>query len=159
MNRCNWKTHEFEVHGIDAGWNDVGGIYVFAVQGIYGWQAAYIGQASSLKNRLSCHERWDEAYRRGARSVHAMVVPLQLDRDRIERELIAYYQPPMNEKLKQPVNALASLGLAAGGLGLGNLPDPRPAFLKSLGMLDSQASTSSPAETRLAALLGIRVPK
>lgn len=104
-----WGEHEFEVHRYnDVTWADVGGIYVFALpESLYGWRPLYIGKASSFKNRLSNHERWDEAVKRGVVHVHAKVVSREVDRDTIERNLIQRYQPPMNDKLKN--SGLAAL--------------------------------------------------
>ena len=138
-----WDEHEFEIHRHDVAWSDVPGIYVFAVpNGLYGWAPLYIGQASSLKDRLSHHERWDEAARRGAVHIHAKRVGGQADRDRIERSLIQRYQPPMNTQLK----SLAELASPFGGLT--PLTSPNSDFMKSirgLSMLDP--ATSQPQRT------------
>jgi len=141
-----WAEHEFDVHRHDqVAWNDVPGIYVFAVHdGLYGWGPLYIGQASSLKDRLSSHERWDEAARRGAVHIHAKLVRSATNRDRVERDLIQKYQPPMNTQLKN----LAALAGTFGGLTPPSSPNSD--FMKSireLSMLDatpSQPRQSSP---------------
>jgi hypothetical protein len=72
---------------------------------------------SCFKNRVSCHERWDEAYRRDASRIEVMVVPQQSKRDRIEEELIEHCQPSMSERLKQSAWELAKSGIAVEGLG------------------------------------------
>jgi hypothetical protein len=133
-----WGEHQFAVHRHEVAWNDVPGIYVFAVpNGLSGWAPLYIGQASSLKDRLSNHERWDEAARRGAAHIHARVVTSAADRDRVERDLIQKYQPPMNTQLK----SLASLAGSFGGLTPPSSPNSD--FMKSireLGLLGAAMS-------------------
>ena len=136
-----WSEHQFDVHRHDqVTWNDVPGIYVFAVpNGLYGWAPLYIGQASSLKDRLSSHERWDEAAQRGAVHIHAKLVRSATDRDRVERDLIQKYQPPMNTLLK----SLAALAGPFGGLTPPSSPNSD--FMKSireLGLLG--AATTQP---------------
>lgn len=146
-----WGEHKFDVHRHDqVAWNDIPGIYVFAVpNGLSGWAPLYIGQASSFKDRLSNHERWDEAARRGAAHIHAKVVRSAADRDRVERDLIQMHQPPMNTQLK---------GLAAlAGLTPPSSPDSD--FMKSirsLGLLD--ATTSQPRQPALRDLMYFGLP-
>ncbi|WP_080425516.1 GIY-YIG nuclease family protein [Burkholderia ubonensis] len=102
MNQCNWGQLTFEIHAPTVSWNDVAGIYIFATrsQQQNQWIALYIGQAASLKDRLSNHERWDEARRLGATHVHVLVVPTQANRNSIEQSLIQTYQPRLNQQLK-----------------------------------------------------------
>lgn len=96
-----WNTYQFEVHPPHISWNNVPGIYVFAgLNRANQWTALYIGQASSFSDRLSGHERWNEAIRWGATHIHAMAVHLQRDRDIIEQELIRTFRPPLNVQLK-----------------------------------------------------------
>lgn len=99
--KINWASHEFEVHSPSVSWHDVPGIYIFAgLNQASKWVPLYIGQASSLSDRLTGHERWAEAVRRGATHIHAMVVNYQRDRDIIEQMLIRAFQPPLNVQLK-----------------------------------------------------------
>lgn len=97
-----WLNYGFDVFDPDkTTWNDVAGIYIFAaITPDYKWKAIYIGQAQSFKDRLTNHENWDSAVRLGASHIHAMVVPLAANRDSIEAQLIAYYQPPLNVQLR-----------------------------------------------------------
>jgi excinuclease UvrABC nuclease subunit len=97
-----WLSYDFTVYNpLMTTWNDVAGVYVFTgLDRIGRWIALYIGQADSLRTRLSRHEQWSPAVRLGATHVHAMVVPLQADRDRIERELIQAYRPTLNLQLR-----------------------------------------------------------
>ena len=98
MATCNWSGYQFTVYTMDGTtWNDVGGVYIFAglTQGGR-WNAYYIGICESFSDRCPNHERWAEAVRLGATHVHALVVPLEADRQSIERELIRAWAPPLN---------------------------------------------------------------
>lgn len=101
MATANWDSFEFMIFTPEANWNNVSGVYIFAgITPGNRWKAYYIGQASSFSDRLPNHERWDEARRAGATHVHALVVPLQANRDSIEAHLISAFQPPLNQQLK-----------------------------------------------------------
>ena len=94
----DWKGHEFGVYDIsNTIWRDVPGVYIFAGQQQDGsWRAVYIGQAESLASRLPGHERADSAVLQGATAVHALRIDDDPERDALEEELIAEFQPPMN---------------------------------------------------------------
>ena len=103
MNVVSWGGYDFTSHDPnETNWNDVAGVYIFAGVSDDGrwWQAKYIGQTSSFKDRLgvsnSNHERWQEAIQRGATHVHARVVQDELERLSLESTLILTYNPPMN---------------------------------------------------------------
>lgn len=97
MATCNWNGYDFTIYDPSTTWNDVAGVYIFAgVAPNKNWNAYYVGICDSFKTRLPNHERWDEAVQLGATHIHAMPVPLQADRERIEKELIAWAQPPLN---------------------------------------------------------------
>lgn len=102
MTTVTWGNHSFTSCEPSTNWNDVAGVYIFAkIDTKTGkWTALYIGQASSFKDRLSNHERWDEAVRLGATHVHILGVQLQANRDSIEQSLIVLCQPPLNHQLK-----------------------------------------------------------
>lgn len=96
-----WGAHEFHVLTKESTWYAVAGVYIFTGKNAQGlWFPLYIGQAESLAERLPTHERWQKAAQLGATHVHAMVVPLAANRDTIEKELIAAYQPTLNEHHK-----------------------------------------------------------
>jgi excinuclease UvrABC nuclease subunit len=102
MQKAKWLSYEFTVYTIDPTWNEVSGVYIFCgitVQNL--WKALYVGKADSFKARLmASHEKWKPALELGASHVHALVVELAASRDKIERELILAYQPPLNIQLK-----------------------------------------------------------
>lgn len=98
---CKWSGNDFFVHPPETNWKDAPGIYLFCgINQANQWVPLYIGQASSLAERLATHERWSEAARLGASHIHAKVVSLQSQRDSIERQLIQDYQPRLNVQLK-----------------------------------------------------------
>lgn len=99
--KINWLSHEFNIHTPDVTWKDIPGIYLICgINSANQWVPLYIGQASSLSDRIPSHERWDEAIRHGATHIHARVVHLQSDRDTIERLLIQTFKPKLNVLLK-----------------------------------------------------------
>lgn len=95
--QATWNNHPFNVYLMSGNWNEVSGIYIFAgVNAQNQWVALYIGQAASFAQRLPNHERYAEAVRLGATHVHAMVVPDQTLRNKIELDLIQRFQPRLN---------------------------------------------------------------
>jgi len=89
----------FEFNAYDMGtatWHDKSGVYMFVKQGLSGNEVLYVGLCDSFKNRFCTHERWDEAVRLGANSVHAAVVPDTATREALEKHLIGQFQPTMN---------------------------------------------------------------
>lgn len=108
----NWQSPNgtilsFGVYQHSGDWTDVSGIYMFCRQESNGsYTPLYIGQASSLKDRLPLHEQWIPAVQKGASTVHAAVVPLQDDRDLFEKQLIQQFQPLLNQQHKGIINAL-----------------------------------------------------
>ena len=102
MTTCKWPLNsseslEFTVYDTNATWNRVGGLYIFAYIGKpNNWYAAYVGQTDDFSSRIPSHERWNEAVRLGATHIHALLVPLAANRDKWEKMLIQYLQPPLN---------------------------------------------------------------
>ena len=103
--KANWplgngQTLAFDVYDRNEGWRNLAGLYIFCcvVNGI--WQALYVGQTVSFRDRLPSHERLDEAVKHGATHVHALVLPGKQDRDLGEQMLIKYLQPPLNDQYR-----------------------------------------------------------
>jgi excinuclease UvrABC nuclease subunit len=96
MNTAKWKTYEFGIFEKQISWNAVGGIYIFAGSRGGMWHPYYVGQADSFQSRIPSHDRWDDARMVGATHIHAMVVEQSANRDKIEKELIGDFQPPLN---------------------------------------------------------------
>lgn len=75
------------------------GIYMFVRQSNRErnqWVPVYIGVADDLVNRLTGHERWEEAKRHGATHVMAQGQADQTAREKAEQDLIGYWNPPLN---------------------------------------------------------------
>ena len=94
-----WAGYDFNVHKPNADWADVAGVYVFVNRNMQGRRSAlYVGQAQSLRSRLSNHEQWAPALRLGANEIHATAEPSSVARTRIERAIYDQYEPPLNDK-------------------------------------------------------------
>jgi len=105
MSTCNWplgngQTLEFKIYGFNTRWNEVAGLYIFAYSHENYWHALYVGQTDDFSRRLACHERLDEALRKGATHIHASAVSQAANRDKWEKMLIRKLQPPMNQVSK-----------------------------------------------------------
>lgn len=95
-----WGGHRFKVHGIDAEWLDVPGVYVFAARsrakGRSMWRAIYVGGTESFGRAFADRLLWTLAGRFGATHVHALVEANADRRAAIEKALVETYVPPMN---------------------------------------------------------------
>lgn len=106
MTNCSWplgngSSLEFTIYDRNEGWNNVGGLYIFSYLAANGhWTALYIGQTNDFSARLPSHEKLQLAVQRGATHIHALVVPLQQNRDAWESMLIRHIQPSMNAQLR-----------------------------------------------------------
>ena len=104
MATCSWpigpdQTLTFTIFDHDTTkWKTVGGLYIFARVAGDRWDPLYVGKTENFCTRIPSHERWDEARRLGATRVHALVVPLEANRVRLEAALIGLLKPPMNEQ-------------------------------------------------------------
>jgi hypothetical protein len=104
---CKWPMGNdqnilFNIHDSNDNWGEVGGLYIFAYKAKDGlWYALYIGQTDDFSSRLPFHERLDEAIQLGATHIHVTDVPVAAHRDILERRLIVYLRPPMNEQLRK----------------------------------------------------------
>ncbi len=102
MSKCSWpyginQTLEFDIYAENEGWNHVAGLYIFSYQSRdRGWVALYVGQTDDFAKRPATHERLAEAIQLGATHIHACIVSLQADRDRLEAALIRHLKPPLN---------------------------------------------------------------
>lgn len=102
LETVTWLGYDFYVYGPDADWNEVGGLYVFALldRETKEWKPLYVGQARSFAKRLPTHKKWPEAEQLGATYIHALVESREKTRESIEEKLIEYYQPPLNDHHK-----------------------------------------------------------
>jgi hypothetical protein len=110
MATCSWPLGNgqylsFNIYSENKNWNKVSGLYIFSYLASNGkWCPLYVGQTDDFSSRPANHERLDEAVRLGATHIHALVVPLQSDRNRFEEMLIQNLQPPMNTQMKKASN-------------------------------------------------------
>jgi hypothetical protein len=105
MKTCQWpigngRALEFHIHGFNASWKKVAGLYIFAYRHGDYWHPVYIGRTDDFSSRLPCHERLAEAVQNGATHIHARVVSLATAREAWEQQLIAYLKPLLNDRLK-----------------------------------------------------------
>ncbi len=102
----NWKgisgqIYSYTVHSLNERWYNEPGNYLFAKQVTGGgWVAVYIGETSSLKDRLapfSNHEKGASAHRNGVTHIHAhRSSDQQQIRRSEEADLVNNYRPVCN---------------------------------------------------------------
>ena len=95
--------YQFVVYDLNGPEYNASGVYIFTkgtpnAQGGNNHQFLYIGEADGLRDRLGPgHHKWSEALSHGMNYI-AVYVPYPLEsRHDIERHLIQYYKPPLNE--------------------------------------------------------------
>ena len=72
------------------------GVYMFVRRVNRTWVPVYIGIADDLPTRLTGHERWAEAVALGATHFVAHGQASRDVRERVERDLIGLWNPPLN---------------------------------------------------------------
>lgn len=101
-NKCKWigasgKEYLYDIYPIDADWNDVAGNYIFAKEtSPHNWEAVYIGETESFKDRLPNHNELPCIRRNGGTHIHVRVNKDSLTRKAEETDLIATGKPPCN---------------------------------------------------------------
>jgi hypothetical protein len=95
------QKYGYWIHPVGTEFDDAPGNYVYAEEASPGrWSPRYIGETSSLKNRLADHEKEECATRHGATHVHAHTSSKSESvRKAEESDLIAKWQPVCNERL------------------------------------------------------------
>ena len=95
------KQYEYWVYPINTTFKDEPGNYIYAKRNFAGkWQPVYIGQTSSLSQRLASHEKEQSVTRRGgATHILAHISVNAMARRDEEADLIRRYRPPFNETL------------------------------------------------------------
>lgn len=97
----------------DAG---VGGIYVFVRRRwVFFLEALYVGKAHDLRARLMGHEKWPRAYWYYGATERYVMGPIrdEVDRRRVEEDLIRGLKPRMNDMEIPQVRAAKSKGRRA----------------------------------------------
>jgi hypothetical protein len=95
------QSYTFETHPVGTQFNPVSGVYIFCRQVISGnWEALYVGETQSLKQRLntggSSHYGYLRASRLGMTHIAALVVAGDTQRLRIETDLRHGLNPSAN---------------------------------------------------------------
>jgi hypothetical protein len=95
------KGYDYWVYPINTTFKDEPGNYIYAKLNAAGnWVAVYIGQTSSLSQRLASHEKERSIiYDGGATHILAHLSGGALSRRVEEADLIRRYRPPFNESL------------------------------------------------------------
>jgi len=78
----------------------IGGIYVFVRRRwAFFLEPLYVGKAHDIRNRLLGHEKWGRAYWYYGATERYILHPIrdEIDRRRIEEDLIKGLMPPMND--------------------------------------------------------------
>ncbi|HLJ58976.1 MAG TPA: hypothetical protein VKZ50_04515 [bacterium] len=102
--RIDWegasgKKYGYWIYLIGSDFKDQPGNYIYAKQTRPGWWAAiYIGQTSSLQDRLADHEREACAKRNGATHIHAHTSGDENTRRAEENDLIEKWDPVCNRQ-------------------------------------------------------------
>lgn len=94
-------------------WNDTAGLYAFVQELPRAYNLKYIGICDSFRRRMANHERWNEVARLGANVVLAVMQSNAIYRAAYERDLIARYNPPLNEHHRSDAQQFGLLGLGA----------------------------------------------
>jgi hypothetical protein len=106
-NLVNWpgqsgKQYTFEIFPLDAAFQALPGIYIYAGQAEDGsWVPVYIAQTRGLHQRLEGHVRMEDAMANGATHLHAHYCSEgQAARCSEEHDLIAAWHPVCNEPVE-----------------------------------------------------------
>jgi excinuclease UvrABC nuclease subunit len=96
------KEYDYWVYPINTTFKDEPGNYIYAKKHKFPgrWQPVYIGQTSSLSQRLASHEKEQSVITRGgATHILAHLSANSLLRRVEEADLIRKYKPPFNETI------------------------------------------------------------
>jgi len=95
------EQYDYWVYPINTAFKDEPGNYIYAKRNFPGkWRVIYVGQTSSLSQRLASHEKEQSLVRDGgATHILAHLSSDALARKREEVDLIRMYNPPFNERL------------------------------------------------------------
>ena len=100
--KCIWtgasgKKYEYEIYPIGAACSDVAGNYIFARESSpHKWEAIYIGETESFKDRLPNHNELPCIKRNGGTHIHAHVNRDSQARLDEEADLLANNKTPCN---------------------------------------------------------------
>lgn len=98
------KRYDFIAYTADTTFNDVGAVYIFTKRNLYSdgsykYTSLYVGQTSSLQDRIPSHEKWPCARKYGVNSICIRLDANVSSRLAIEEDLINWgnSRPPCND--------------------------------------------------------------
>ncbi len=100
--KCIWtggsgKKYEYEMYPIGTDWNDVPGNYIFAKESLpHKWEAVYIGETESFKDRLPNHNELPCINRNGGTHIHVRINRDSRARLDEEADLLTNNKTPCN---------------------------------------------------------------
>ena len=100
--KCKWtgasgEEYMYEIYLIEGTWNDVPGNYIFAKESKpHNWEAIYIGETESFKDRIPNHNELPCIQRNKGTHVHAHVNRDSQARLAEEKDLLAKHITPCN---------------------------------------------------------------
>ena len=100
--KCKWigasgKEYFYDIYPINTDWNDVPGNYIFAKETTpHNWEAVYIGETESFKDRLPNHNELPCIRRNGGTHTHVRINRDSRARLAEEAELLANHSTPCN---------------------------------------------------------------
>lgn len=90
------ENYSFGVYNVDEKFIDeISVIYCFASPK----KILYVGQSINLRQRMTNHEKLPKAKKLGCKYILVMETP-EHDLDSVERDIAAYYNPQLNDYLK-----------------------------------------------------------
>ena len=96
LNTCNWGGRTFNVWPLYQPLRDFSGVYIFTRDVNFFYYPIYIGQSHEVGSRIQAHLRDDHQIATYSNCVHCLTTNSASDRLQIERNLIAFYNPPLN---------------------------------------------------------------
>ena len=84
------------------------GNYMFVKPTNEGWIPVYVGIAENLRDGIPNHEKWKEAVKLGATNVMAHTQNDSSKRKNEEKDLIEYWNPPLNSQHRTQASLLGS---------------------------------------------------
>lgn len=96
MQQAIWCDHPFIVYELRTEWHAVPGLYIFAGIQDGMWKPLYVGKTDSFRDRLTYHDKWNQAIALGMTHIHASVLHDARARAQLEQQFISMLQPPLN---------------------------------------------------------------
>lgn len=96
--------YRFNLYPMGTGFNNIGAIYIVTKREVNEGKGThtllYVGQTEDMSNRFDDHHKQDCFDSRGGNCIGVYQLSTQKERDAVEQDLIAAYNPPCNDQLK-----------------------------------------------------------